>query len=54
MDKIKEIKTLSYYIDRCCKSDVGFLQTLNLDKTMKEHSYSYLLDNSVIVNKGLV
>ena len=45
---------LIYYTGWFEKSDVGFLQTLKMDKAMKELSDRYLLDNSVIVNKGLV
>ena len=40
---------LIYYIEWFYKSDVSFLQTLNLDKTMKE-----LSEDSIIVNKALI
>ena len=43
-----------YYIDWFYKSDVSFLQTLNLDKTMKKLSGKYFLENSIIVNKALI
>ena len=45
---------LIYYTGWFDKSDVSFLQTLKMDKAMKELSDRYFLKNSIIVNKALI
>ena len=49
MNKFKVLNTLSYYRHRGFKSDVGFLQTLNLDKTMKEFLYQNIIAFLVVI-----